>query len=96
MTAAGDRSFRSLVPLSKFRHFLHPRENVKCTTFLNVLRQSIFVIQKSHKRENSYFFPSVICNDVHAFFLLKNSTAPPGTPIPPLNDKKARKKKYKW
>ena len=55
MTAAGDRSFRSLVPLSKFRHFLHPRENVKCTTFLNVLHQSIFVIQKSHKRENSYF-----------------------------------------
>ena len=26
---------------------------------------------------------SVVRNDVHAFFLLKNSTAPPGTPLPP-------------
>ena len=66
------------------------------TTFLNVLHQSVFVIQKLHKRENQYVFPSVILNDVHAFFLLKNSTAPRGTPIPPLNDKKARKIKYEW
>ena len=59
-------------------------------------RSPFFSCKHYDKLKFYIFFPSVIRNDVHAFFLLKNSTAPPGTPIPPLNDKKARKKKYEW
>ena len=59
-------------------------------------RSPFFSCKHYEKRKFYTFCPSVVRNDVHVFFLLKNSTAPRGTPIPPLNDKKARKIKYEW
>ena len=37
------------------------------------------------------FFPSVLVNDVHAFFFAKFRKAPPAPPFPQLNDKKHEK-----
>ena len=66
----------------------HPENDMSSTFFQLFGLPQILHRSNVFELEFCTVVPSVIYNDVHAFFLAENSTAPSGTPSPPFNDKK--------